>query len=389
MKNKKGFLQGALVGALVVFIIMGLVSCGIVGAGRNIVSSDSEQKLSALRQMIDENYLGEVDDSELTEGLYKGYMEALGDPYSEYYDEKETKELTESISGEFSGVGALLSQNRDTGLITITKVYENSPAMKAGLEDGDILYKVDGKDISGQDLDQVVSGIRGEKGTNVKLTVLRGAEAEEITVTAVRDIVEEQTIAYEMREGKIGYLVISAFDTVTVKQYEEALRDLLEQGMKGIVIDLRNNPGGDLDAVCQMLDLILPEGVLVYTEDKEGTKKEYKSDKEDILDLPMTVLVNGNSASASEIFAGAVQDYGEGKIVGTQTYGKGVVQSIFMLRDGSSVKLTVSEYFTPKGRTINGKGITPDVKVEYKYDTKAPTADNQLKKAIEELKKEM
>ena len=143
MKNKKGFLQGALVGALVVFIIMGLVSCGIVGAGRNIVSSDSEQKLSALRQMIDENYLGEVDDSELTEGLYKGYMEALGDPYSEYYDEKETKELTESISGEFSGVGALLSQNRDTGLITITKVYENSPAMKAGLEDGDILYKVD------------------------------------------------------------------------------------------------------------------------------------------------------------------------------------------------------------------------------------------------------
>lgn len=389
MKKKKGFIQGALVGALVVFSVMGLVSCGIVGANRNIVSSEAEQKLSGLRQIIDETYLGEVEDDKLTEGLYKGYMEALGDPYSEYYNEEETKELTESISGEFSGVGALLSQNRDTGLITITKVYEDSPAMEAGLRDGDILYKVDGKDISGQALDDVVSCIRGEKGTKVEFTVIRGIEAEEVTVTAVRDIVEEQTIAYEMREAKIGYLAIAAFDTVTAKQYEEALRDLINQGMEGLVIDIRNNPGGDLDAVCQMLDLILPEGLIVYTEDKDGKKKEYKSDKEDILDIPMAVLVNGNSASASEIFAGAIQDYGEGVIVGTQTYGKGVVQSIFMLKDGSSVKLTVSEYFTPKGKTINGKGITPDVKVEYKYDEKNPTADNQLEKALEVLEKEM
>lgn len=389
MKNKKGFIQGALTGALVVFIVMGLVSCGIVGSKSSIVSSEAERKLFSLRQLVDEAYLGEIEDDELTEGLYKGYVEALGDPYSEYYDEEETRKLTESISGEFFGIGATMSQDLDTGRITVVNVYEDSPAMKAGLKEKDILYKVDGKDISGQDLDDVISCIRGEKGTRVALTVLRGSEASEVTMTVARDIVKEQTVIYEMLEGKIGRLAITAFSNVTVKQYEEALRELISQEMKGIVIDIRNNPGGDLDVVCQMLDLILPEGLIVYTEDKNGKREEHRSDKEDILDLPMTVLVNENTASASEIFAGAIQDYEEGTIVGTQTYGKGVVQSVYMLKDGSSVKLTTSEYFTPKGRNIHKKGITPDVKEDYKYDEKNPYADNQMEKAIEILKKEM
>ncbi len=393
MKDKKSFLQGALCGALAILLVAGLISCGMgtygIRLGGQKHSGEIDNKISGLRELIDARYLGEVDDSELEEGLYKGLISGLEDPYSVYYDEEETKKLVEATEGEYDGIGAVLTQNMDTGIVTLVQIYEDSPAMEAGLKDEDILYKVGDMEVTGKDLTEVVSHIKGEKGTEVSLTVLRGENNEEVTVTAVRNTIQAQTIEYEMRDDKIGYIEVSEFDLVTYAQYEDALTDLEGEGMKGLIVDLRNNPGGNLKTVCDMLDLMLPEGLIVYTEDKEGNREEMESDEERQFHLPMVVLMNGNSASASEIYAGAIQDYGIGKIVGTQSYGKGVVQQIFDLKDGTCVKLTIAEYFTPKGRNINGTGITPDVEVEYEKNEEDPEADNQLDKAVEVLKEQL
>ena len=382
MRSKKIFLQGALFGALIVLSGAGVVSCG----KRLSENAATDEKLSVLKGLIDENYIGETDEEALEEGIYKGYIQGLEDPYSVYYDEEETKDLYETTEGEYSGIGAVLSQNMDSGVITLVQIYEDSPADKAGLKDNDILTKVGDMEVTGMDLSEVVTYIKGEKGTDVDLTVLRGEEAEEITVTATRDTVEAQTVEYEMLEDQIAYLSVTEFDSVTYDQYKEALDALTQQGMEGLVVDLRNNPGGNLNTVCDMLDLVLPEGTIVYTEDKDGNRETATSDDEHQIDVPMAVLVNGNSASASEIYAGAIQDYGIGTIVGTQTYGKGVVQQIFDLGDGTSVKLTIAEYYTPNGRNIDGEGITPDVEVEYEADESDPEADNQLEEAVDVLK---
>lgn len=394
MNNRKSFLKGAFCGALAILLITGIVSCGlrpgrISVAGEKTVTSDVERKLSILNSLIDESYLGDIDKKKLEEGLYEGYIGGLDDPYSVYYDEEETKAFMEATEGEYSGIGAVMTQSKDSGIIVLTHVYQDSPAMKAGLKDEDILYKVEGKEVTGEDLTDVVSRIRGEKGTKVELTVLRGKKNEEVTVVAVRDTIETQTVQTKMLEGDIGYMAVSEFDSVTYDQYVKGLDTLEGQGMKGLVVDLRGNPGGNLNTVCDILDLMLPKGLIVYTQDKNGEKREMTSDEENKFTSPMVVLVNGNSASASEIYAGAIQDYGLGKIVGTQTYGKGVVQQIFDLKDGTCVKLTIAEYYTPKGRNINGKGITPDVEEEYDLNEKNPEADNQLERAVEELKKEL
>jgi len=393
MKNKKGFLQGALCGALAMLLVAGLVSCGLKmkdsGSGKDAVDGSTQKKVSELKELIDQNYMGDVDEKQLEEGIYKGFISGLDDPYSVYYDEEETKSLYETTEGEYQGIGAVLSQNMNTGIITLVQIYDDSPAMKAGLKDNDILYKVNGEEVTGVELTEVVSHIKGEKGTTVEMTVLRGADNEEVTVTATRDTVEAQTVKYRMMDGQIGYVSVSEFDSVTYDQYQKALKDLEGQGMKGLVVDLRNNPGGNLNTVCDMLDLMLPKGLIVYTEDKDGNRQEGSSDDENQFTLPLAVLVNGNSASASEIYAGAIQDYGIGDIVGTQTYGKGVVQQIFDLKDDTCVKLTIAKYFTPKGRSINGKGITPDVEVEYEADENNPEADNQLDKAVETIKNKL
>ena len=391
MKDKKSFVKGALFGALAMLLIAGLVSCGLKlgDSSREAVTSETEEKIAELKKLIDKNYLHDVDEEELQEGIYKGYISGLDDPYSVYYDEEETKSFYETTEGEYDGIGAVLSQNMDTGIITLVQIYDDSPAMKAGLQDKDILYKVDKEEVTGEDLTEVVSHIKGEKGTTVDITVLRGEENEEVTVTVTRDTIQAQTVEYRMLEDNLGYIAVSEFDSVTYDQYQQALEDLQNQGMQGLIVDLRNNPGGNLSTVCDMLDLMLPEGLIVYTEDKDGNRQEMTSDDEHQFNLPMTVLMNGNSASASEIYAGAIQDYGLGKIVGTQSYGKGVVQQIFDLKDGTCVKLTIAEYFTPNGRNINGEGITPDVEVEYEKDENNPDADNQLEKAMEILKSEL
>ena len=386
MEHKKGFIKGALAGALLTLLVVSLAACGLQHIDEGIISSDTETKLSYLKKLIDETYLHDVKEKDLNEGIYKGYIEGLGDQYSAYYDKKETKELTESLDGSFSGIGAVMTQDASSGVITITRVYDDSPAKKAGIKAGDVLYRVEEKTVTGKDLDKVVSWIKGKKGIKVNLTLLRGTNSDKIKVTATRDVINVETVKYKVLENQIGYISISEFDSVTGDQFAKALKQLQKKNIKGLVVDLRNNPGGSLSTVCDILDSILPKGLIVYTKDKNGKKEEYTSDEKHRLNLPMSVLVNGQSASASEIFAGAVQDYGKAEVVGTQTYGKGVVQNLFDLKDGTCVKLTTSEYFTPKGRNIDGKGITPDVKIEYKYNAKDPKADNQLDKAVSVVK---
>ena len=398
-KSDRKFLKGAVTGAAVVLIAVVCVLGGgkliryfITGgsyASGSVSEKDVNDKLDLINALIDRYYLyeDEVDADALVEGIYSGYASALGDPYTEYYDKEEAQALLENTNGEFSGIGATLTQaSGDTG-VTIVNVYKDSPADKAGLKAGDILYQVDGHEVAGEDLETVVSWVKGETGTEVTLKVRR--DGEELTVTAVRDTIEVQTVEYEMKEDNIGYLSVSEFDKVTYDQFSEALDSLEEQGMEGLVIDLRNNPGGNLDTVTDMLRLLLPKGTIVSIKDKDGNTEELTCDGEHEFTKPLAVLVNQYSASASEIFSGAVQDYGTGQIVGVTTYGKGVVQQLTDLGDGTYLKLTIAEYYTPSGRSINGIGVEPDVEVEYKYDENDPDADNQLDRAIEVVRNEM
>lgn len=390
-KNKTKFLPGFLTGAFVMLIVAICVGFGINAiktetGSKTTISSGVSGKLDFLKDVIDLKYLEKTDEKTLEENIYKGLLQGLNDPYSVYYTKDEYDALKEETSGSYCGIGALVSQNADTGVITAINVFKGSPAEKAGMKNGDIIFKVEDKEVTGEDLNNVVAKMKGEKDTKVKINVYRTSEKEYIDLEITRDKVDVPTVEHKMLDKSkgIGYIQITQFEEVTYDQFKEALDDLKKQGMKSVIFDLRNNPGGLYDTVCEMLDDLLPEGTLVYTKDKDGNKQEKKSDA-NFLDMPMVVLQNENSASASEIFAGAIQDFGAGKIVGTQSFGKGIVQSIIPLSDGSAVKLTVEKYYTPKGVNIHGKGITPDVKVEISKDGKK---DNQLQKAIEVIEKE-
>lgn len=398
-KNSGGrFGRGFLAGLLSALILFG-VGFGITHIFQELGSgdfasgttskADVEDKLDEISGIIENYYLyeDEIDEDALIDGIYSGYASALGDPYTEYYGEEQTKALYETTSGEFSGIGAVMSKSLDSDEITIVNVYKDSPAAKAGLMDGDILTEVDGESVSGQELDTIVSKVKGDEGTEVVLTVLR--DGEELELTAVRDIIEVQTVSYEMKDNQIGYISVSEFDDVTYEQFKEALDALESQGMQGLVIDLRSNPGGVLSTVTDMLKLLLPEGTIVSTKDKYGNVEEVTCDGENEFTKPLAVLVNQYSASAAEIFSAAVQDYGIGEIVGVTTYGKGVVQQIIPMDDGTSMKVTIAEYYTPSGKSINGEGVTPDVEVEYEYNAENPEADNQLDKALEVIRSEL
>lgn len=325
-----------------------------------------EKKLSEIDGLLDKYYLNEdeIDTQTMEDSIMKGYVSGLGEKYTAYYTADEFNALKESTSGEYKGIGVMVSQNIDTKTITVIRVFKDNPGAKAGLKAGDILYKVDDEDITGKDVDLVVSKIKGEEGTEVKLTVYRPDTEEYIDMTMKRESIKEPTVEYEMKEDNIGYVSISSFEEVTEDQFNAALEDLIGQGMKGLVVDLRNNPGGVLDTVCNMLDRILPKDqLLVYTVDKNGNKEEIVSKNEDTLDMPIAVVVNGNSASASEVFTGALKDYGKAVIVGETTFGKGIVQTIIPLSDGSALKMTTSRYYTPNGVCIHGIGIVPDIQI--------------------------
>lgn len=351
-------------------------------------------KMELLMQLIDKYYMFDISVDDMRTGAYKGLLEGLGDPYTCFYTAEEFNTLMESTSGTYYGIGAVVQQDLKTMYITIVKPYVDGPAYKAGMLPGDIIYKVDDVDVTGMDINSVVALMKGPEGTVVKVTVVRSGVTEPVELTITRAKIEIETIEYEMLEDNIGYIAISGFEEPTPKQFKEAIKDLQKQGMKGLVIDLRDNGGGLLDAVVEMLDYILPEGMIVYTEDKNGKREEYCGTDKDVLELPMAVLINGNSASASEIFAAAMQDYEAATLVGTTSFGKGIVQTILPLTDGTAVKITISRYFTPRGVCIHGEGVTPDVEVELSQELKQMVViphekDNQLAEAVKAVLQKM
>lgn len=401
-KKSQGFASGMIIGAVsafmaVILLILSVVAVCIakgyihIGVNGDVyiqsdavtdsdgIGSEVEGKLNAIDSVLESFYFGDVDDETAKDNIYKAYLSSYGDKYTMYYTADEYKALKESTNGKFYGIGAVCQLSGEGGVLLVD-VYDNGAGYQAGLRSGDRVVNVDGRDITGMELSSAVALIKGDKGTSVTLEVIRGTER--LTFSAVRDAVEAKTVSYTLLDNNIGYLSISQFEEVTTKQFKAAVEDLQSQGVKGLVIDIRNNPGGLLDTVVGMLKYMLPDGLIVYTEDKQGNRKEYKGQDNDEFNLPLAVIVNGNSASASEIFAGAIQDYGKGTIIGTQTYGKGIVQTVKPLTDGSAIKFTIAKYFTPKGQDIHGKGVTPDMVVE--YDTDADV-DTQLDAAIKNV----
>lgn len=361
----------------------------------DLYSEDVQEKLAAIEQLIDESFYFDYDKSKYEDYLYKGLMESLDDPYSVYYTPEEYAALQEDTSGEYEGIGVRVTQDAETKVITLYKPFKDGPGAKAGVLPGDILTAVDGVSVDGYELDEVVKWIRGEAGSEVTLTITREGETEPMDIVVTRDTVINETVTYEMLDDKIGYVLVSEFNSNTDEMYRQAVDELKAQGMKGMIVDLRDNPGGLVTTVVDMLDYMLPEGKIVYTKNKAGEIcEEYNSTDDEQFDLPLVVLVNEYSASASEIYTGAIKDYGLGKIVGTNTYGKGIVQGIVPLSDGSAVKLTIEKYFTPNGNDIHKVGIAPDVEVELDEGLRKlieipKDKDNQLQKGIEVLNDEM
>ena len=385
-KRGSSFGKGLACGILFSVLVLSIGGCAAVyfrGLGRTAGSEEAkvDAKIQELETYIDQYYLFDYEDEDVENGIYKGLMAGLGDIYTSYYTPEEYESFMETTYGSYCGIGAMLSQDVTTGIITVVQAFEGTPAAEAGLQPGDILYQVEGEEVTGQDLTLVVTDLKGEENTEVHIGIVRDGEILEMTLT--RKNIEIPTVDYELLEEGIGYIAISEFEDLTDDQFMEAFEDLKSQGMEKLIIDLRNNGGGLVDVTCNILDQLLPEGTIVYTEDKYGERQTEYSDAEHYFDGEMAVLVNGNSASASEIFAGAIKDYGVGTLIGTQTYGKGIVQSLFRLEDGSAVKITVSRYYTPAGNNIHEVGITPDIVLE--YDESAGT-DNQLERALEVLR---
>lgn len=433
MENKNKFWKGALVGALLTafagLIIVGM-SIGIFLIGRTAIdgpqqAAESNQaenqdgsldlnritkKITTLQQIIDKYYLFDEDTTKVEDWIYKGMMYGLNDPYTTYYTAEEYQKLSEDTEGEYHGIGVMISQNRSTGIITVIKVFKDTPAAEAGMRPGDVLYKVGDMEVTGMDMDILVKDyIKGKDGSEVALTVFRQDEGEYVDLKMERRNVTVQTVEYQMLEDHVGYIAVSQFDVVTADQFKAAVDDLEKQGMKKLLVDLRNNPGGVLDAVVGMLDYILPDDLmiegdkdlvrtnteatlLVYMADKNGKGgQEYASDGHS-LDIPMAVLVNGESASASEVFTGAMKDYGRATVVGTKTFGKGIVQNLIPLDNGTAIKMTTAHYYTPSGFDLHGKGIEPDVEVELKEEFKNQITvdvkeDNQIQAALKALDK--
>ena len=393
-RNRKDFWKGTLCGALAVLLtITGSIVLHkvLVNGTGSMTEAAKQDKFELLDSLIDEKFLysEDVDKETLEEGAYAGYIEALDDKYTIYRDAEETESYFSNIEGEFYGIGVLFSQDKETMQITALYVYEDTPAMGAGIQSGDILYEVDGTDVTKMGLEDVVAMVRGEENTTVHLVLLRGENLDKVEMDITRQKIQAQTVRYEMMEDQIGYIRITEFNKVTYEQFQNALDTLEEQGMCGLIVDVRQNPGGIYSIVCDILDQLLPEGKIVYTKDKNGNEEVQYSDEEHQFTKPLCVLADENSASAAEIFTGAIQDYGIGTIIGTKTYGKGIVQGIFPLSDGSSVTMTTMEYYTPNGRNIHGKGIEPDIVVEYQYDEENPEADNQLEAAVQEIHRKL
>lgn len=408
-RHRSGVIQGLLIGSFTMLAICAVVIAAAVKKGyirpdtdgsiyiqsetydgNTGIGTEAEQKLNLIDQTLKDFYFDDIDDSKVLDNIYKAYVNAYGDKYTVYYTADEYAKIQESSNGAYYGIGVVVRKN-DDGTILVVEPYDGAPGKEAGMRKNDVIVTVNGESVADQDLNSVVAKIKGDEGTTVNIGIRRDGSDDIAELTVTRRKVEIKTVEYEMLDDSVGLITISEFDKVTAQQFKEAYAQLETLGMKGLVIDIRSNPGGLLNVVVDMLDEILPDGLIVYTEDKYGNRQEYNGSNPDVIDVPLAVLVNGESASASEIFAGAVQDYGAGTIIGTQTFGKGIVQTIRRMSDGSAIKYTMAKYFTPKGQDIHGHGVTPDIVEELsdefnnltEYDA---SKDNQLQKAIEVIK---
>ena len=417
-KNKfwRGVMVGVLVTALVCLITVG-ASAGIYMFGRRVIDNQTQvqvqtegtpsqaqeplnfenvtKKLEQIQDIIDKKYLFEekIDTSEEEAGIYQGFLSGLNDPYAVYYTPDELTSFLDETNGSYCGIGALVSQNVQTGVSTIVRVFEGSPAEEAGILPGDALYKVDGIEVIGMDLSLLVNNyVKGEEGSQLTITIYRENSGEYKDITLTRRPIDVQTVSGKMLDEEIGYISVAEFDRVTADQFKSKIEELQGEGMKRLIIDLRNNPGGEVTTVVSMADYILKDGGRILTvANKKGTEETYDAEDGHSLEIPMVVLVNGNSASASEVFTGAMKDYGVATIVGTKTFGKGIVQTLMPLSDGSAIKLTTDHYYTPNGNDIHGKGIEPDLEVELDEEAAQEVVipeekDNQLQKAVEVVK---
>lgn len=349
-----------------------------------------EYTLSQFRSELEKKYIGEINDEELIEGAVKGYVDALGDPYSTYYTKKEMKTIMEETNGNFVGIGVYMTKDLEKNAILIIKPIENSPAEKAGILPGDLITKVDDVEYTGDKLEEASNKIRGEEGTKVKLEIYRNGETKTFELTRTKVVVSHVTT--KVLNNDIGYIAISDFEGECASEFETKYKQLEKQGIKKLIIDIRNNGGGIVDEALKIANMLVDkDSTLLITKDKSDKEEITKATEKPIINMPTVVLVNGYSASASEILAGALKDNGKATLVGTKTYGKGIIQELHQLSDGSGLKITVSEYYTPNHNAIHKIGITPDVEIDLSEDVKQQTTiqekdDNQLQKAIEILK---
>ena len=369
-------------------IVLGSKNASIVNY-TNVLDKRTVDKVDELTEYLDVYYYEEYDKEKVQESLLDGLVAGVDDVYTMYYTPEEYEDLQINTTGNYYGIGAGLTQDVKTMVVTVSKVYEGTPAEEAGLLKDDIIVSVDGVDATSMELSKLVQLIRGEEGTTVHLAIYRSQTQEELEFHVPRRNVQLPSVAAEMLSDNVGYIQISEFQRNTASEFCDYLAMLEQEGMESLIVDLRDNPGGLLSSVVNILDVILPEGTVVYTEDKYGNRDTYKSDGK-CIDYPMVVLVNENSASASEIFAGAIKDYDYGTLLGTTTFGKGIVQTIFPLEDGDALKITTAKYYTPEGYNIHGAGIEPDVELEYEFlgpegESYDKQYDNQLQEAIKML----
>lgn len=394
-----GLITGVIWGIAVVFILIilsNIIESELTESGKisdNVGTSalTGSSKSSIIKQYIDKYFMEDVDNDILTEGMYKGMLESLNDPYSVYYTKDEVESLKQSSEGEYVGLGISVTQNNETKVITVTKVYDDSPAKDAGIESGDTIYSINDNVLTDETLDELLVDIKGEEGKEVKMQLKRGEETIDADMK-LREVLID-VVSYEMLEDNIGYIIIDQFTGTSAEQVEEAINDLKSQGMERIIVDLRDNPGGQLECIQAILNYFLPKDkLLLYSETKDGEQEKYYTENDGLItDMPLCVLVNENSASASEVFAGVVKCYDRGKLVGTKTFGKGIMQSTFGLSDGTAIKLTIGKYYLPDDSNIHGIGIEPDYEVKLPEDVTNVWAlkhpdDPQLTKAIEVVK---
>ncbi len=382
-EKRKDFWWGAFVGALAVTVVLmgGRLSSALSG-GSGPESRATQNKIRAVNALIKSHYLNERDEQALSDGMLRGLVAGLDDTYAAYYTASEYEEIQNANNGEYDGLGLVMQKDGTTGEVTIVDCYEGTPAEAAGIKSGDTLISADGLLAAEVELDVLAAAIKGSQEKTVRLVLTRDGETYERDVEKAR--IEVHMVDSRMLEDQIGYIRISQFTAHVAEDFRKAYESMTSEGMKGLIVDLRSNPGGLMDSVVDTLNIFMPQGLLVYTEDRAGERTEYSSEGETPIEIPLVVLVNGNSASASEIFAGAVKDYGVGTLVGTVTFGKGIVQKTYTMADGSAVKMTTAYYYTPKGECIHGKGIQPDVEVEPDTDGEA---DVQLQRAVEICRK--